>query len=95
MAAIDAGKPPRLKSSGAVSRGWDSLYISLVPLPAAFLIATLVSDALYWMTGRAGWSDISEWLLGAGLASGAFAAADGLIRGIPVAPDDTDDPDLV
>jgi len=60
--------------------GWDSLYVSLVPLPAALMIATLASDGLYWATRSALWSHLSEWLLGAGLASGAIAAADGLIR---------------
>lgn len=77
MATIDAGKPAAPKSLGAA---WDSLYISLVPLPAAFLIATLVSDTLYCTTAHAVWSNVSEWLLGAGLATGAFAAADGLFR---------------
>jgi uncharacterized membrane protein len=61
------------------SRGRDSLYLSLVPLPAAFFIATLVSDVWFWRTGAALWWDASEWLLAAGLATGAYAAADGLI----------------
>jgi len=59
---------------------WDSLYISLVPLPASFLLATLLSDCAYWATANAFWSNLSEWLLGGGLATGAIAAADGLIR---------------
>ena len=59
---------------------WDVLYISLVPLPASFLLATLVSDCAYWATANAFWSHLSEWLLGGGLASGAIAAAEGLIR---------------
>jgi uncharacterized membrane protein len=59
---------------------WDSLYISLVPLPFACMAATLVSDLLTWSTGGAVWLRASEWLLGAGLATGALAAADGLIR---------------
>jgi uncharacterized membrane protein len=80
MASIDAPKPAGGKFVEARLGGWDSLYVSLVPLPAAFLIATLVSDMLFWTTGNATWSNVSEWLLGAGLATGAFAAADGLIR---------------
>ena len=43
---------------------WDSLYISLIPLPAALLGTALVSDGLFWLTG----------------ATGAIAAANGLIR---------------
>jgi uncharacterized membrane protein len=79
MVTIDEGRRggPRLPG---MSEDWDSLYISLVPLPAAFMVATLVSDILYWGTGGAFWSEASEWLLGAGLATGAFAAADGLIQ---------------
>ena len=80
MAAIDAREPARTKSVRAGSGGWDSLYVSLIPLPATFLIATLISDILYWTTAGALWSSVSEWLLGAGLATGAFAAADGLVR---------------
>ena len=58
----------------------DSLYISLIPLPAAFMLATLASDILFCATGLALWSHASEWLIGAALASGAVAATDGLIR---------------
>jgi hypothetical protein len=37
MGTIDAPKPPASRLLGAWSGGWDSLYISLVPLPATFL----------------------------------------------------------
>jgi uncharacterized membrane protein len=59
---------------------WDSLYISLIPLPAALLGAALTSDGLYWLTASALCARASEWLLGAGLATGAIAASEGLIR---------------
>ena len=58
----------------------DSLYISLIPMPAAFMLATLASDILFCATGHPAWPEASEWLLGAALASGALAATDGLIR---------------
>jgi len=58
---------------------WDSLYVSLIPMPAAFMLATLISDALYWLTAAPFWSHASEWLLGAGLATGAIAAAQALV----------------
>src|SRR6202035_5569581 len=80
MAWIDEGRRKPLPPAARRLAGWDSLYFALVPLPAAFMSATLVSDILYWITARALWAHASEWLLGAGLASGAFAAADGLIR---------------
>ena len=51
---------------------WDLLYISLVPLPAALLGAALLSDALYWFTAAAVCARASEWLLGAGLGTGAI-----------------------
>jgi uncharacterized membrane protein len=63
---------------------WDSLYISLVPLPTVLLIAVLISDSLYWATGSPSFSRASEWLLGAGLTTGVIAAADGLIRYVSV-----------
>ncbi len=80
VSIIHLRKPSETKSDGVGSGRWDSLYLSLVPLPAAFMIATLASDLLYWITAGALWSYASEWLLAAGLATGAFAAADGLIR---------------
>ena len=61
-------------------RHWDSLYISLVPLPAALLGVALLADALYWITATALYARASEWLLAAGLATGALSAAEGVIR---------------
>jgi uncharacterized membrane protein len=58
----------------------DSLYISLVPLPAALLGAALIGDVLYWITAAAPYARASEWLLAGGLGSGALAAAEGMIR---------------
>jgi uncharacterized membrane protein len=80
MALTDKGRRKLLTPDAGRLAGWDSLYVALVPLPAVFMSATLVSDILYWVTARALWAQVSEWLLGAGLATGAFAAADGLIR---------------
>jgi len=80
MALIDEARRKPLPPETRRLAGWDSLYFALIPLPAAFMSATLVSDILYWITARALWAHASEWLLGAGLSSGAFAAADGLIR---------------
>ena len=74
---------PRSKAAAPGARRQrrlDSLYISLIPLPAAFMLATLASDILYCATAYPAWSEASEWLLGAALASGALAATDGLIR---------------
>jgi uncharacterized membrane protein len=62
------------------TRALDSLYISLVPLPAALLGAALACDLLFWITGHVLCARASEWLLAAGLASGALSAAEGVIR---------------
>jgi uncharacterized membrane protein len=74
MPIIDEGS-----RKDAEADGWDSLYVSLIPLPAAFMLATLISDGVYWLTAGPFWSRASEWLLGAGLATGAIAAAQALI----------------
>jgi uncharacterized membrane protein len=58
----------------------DSLYISLVPLPAALLGAALLGDILYWVTADALYARGSDWLLAIGLSTGVLAAGDGLIR---------------
>ncbi len=71
---------PPVARSPAGAEAWDLLYFSLVPLPMTLLLAVLVCDGLYWATASAFWSHASEWLLGGGLAAGAVAAADGLIR---------------
>jgi uncharacterized membrane protein len=63
-----------------VPRAWDSLYVSLVPLPAALLGAALLGDVLYWVTATSLYARASEWLLAAGLATGALSAAEGLVR---------------
>jgi len=63
---------------------WESLRIKLIPLPAALLGAALLSDGLYCFTGDAVCARASEWLLGAGLATGAIAGVNGLIRYLSV-----------
>lgn len=61
-------------------RALDSLYISLVPLPTALLGAALAGDLLFLVTGLDLYAHASEWLLAAGLATGALSAAEGVIR---------------
>lgn len=80
MAIIDQVRRSSIHAIDWEPDRWDSLYVSLVPLPAAFMVANLASDLLYCGTGGAFWSHASECLLALALATGAFAAADGLIR---------------
>lgn len=54
------------------------IHPMLVPFPIAFLVATFVSDLIFWRTGNPGWATASLWLLGAALIMAAFAAAAGL-----------------
>jgi uncharacterized membrane protein len=70
----------RYEDEEPTMRALDSLYISLVPLPAALLGAALAGDLLFWITGHALYARASEWLLAAGLASGALSAAEGVVR---------------
>jgi uncharacterized membrane protein len=64
MAAI------RYKNNDLTLHAWDSLYVSLIPLPAVLLGAALVSDVLYWASAAAICARASEWLLVAGLSTG-------------------------
>jgi uncharacterized membrane protein len=54
------------------------IHPMLVPFPIAFLVATFVSDVMFWRTGNPGWATASLWLLGAALIMAALAALAGL-----------------
>src|SRR5215217_706842 len=54
------------------------IHPMLIPFPVAFLVATLVSDLIFWRTGNPGWATASLWLLGAALIIAALAALAGL-----------------
>lgn len=55
------------------------IHPMLVPFPIAFLVAALFADLAFWWTGSPGWATAGLWLLGAGVVTGALAAAAGLI----------------
>ena len=54
------------------------IHPMLIPFPVAFLVATLVSDLIFWRTGNPGWATASLYLLGAALIMAALAALAGL-----------------
>jgi uncharacterized membrane protein len=54
------------------------IHPMLIPFPIAFLVATFVSDLIFWRTGSPGWATASLWLLGAALIMAALAALAGL-----------------
>jgi uncharacterized membrane protein len=51
----------------------------LIPFPSAFLVGAFLSDLAYLRKADAFWARASQWLVGAGLVSGALAAVFGLI----------------
>jgi uncharacterized membrane protein len=50
------------------------LHPGLIAAGSTLLIATFVSDVLYWQTLLFQWNNVSEWLLAAGLILAALAA---------------------
>jgi uncharacterized membrane protein len=50
------------------------LHPGLIASGATLLVATFVSDVLYWQTLLFQWNNVSEWLLAAGLVLAALAA---------------------
>ena len=57
--------------------GGHPIHPMLVPFPIVLLVATFVSDLVFWSTGNLFWADTSFWLLAAGLVMGAVAAVAG------------------
>jgi uncharacterized membrane protein len=53
------------------------IHPMLIPFPIAFLVATFVSDLIFWRTGNPAWSTASFYLLGAALVMAALAAIAG------------------
>jgi uncharacterized membrane protein len=54
------------------------LHPVAVVFPTAFLIATLVTDLVYWWHGDDFWAQMSFWLVTAGFTMGVLAALLGL-----------------
>jgi uncharacterized membrane protein len=55
------------------------LHVMLVPIPVVCFIATLITDIVYSQTAKMLWTDMSAWLLVAGVIVGILAALAGLI----------------
>jgi uncharacterized membrane protein len=53
--------------------------VMLVPIPIVCFIAALITDIVYWQTAKMLWTDMSAWLLVAGVIVACFAALAGLI----------------
>ncbi len=67
------GKNPR----STAQIGGHPLHPMLIPLPITTFLGALATDVAFLTTGEQGWATASNWLLGAGLVSGALAAVTG------------------
>lgn len=72
-----AGKHTEGVSSTAAIAG-HPIHPMLVPFPIAFLVGAFASDIAFWSTMDDFWARMALWLVGAGLVTGALAAAVGL-----------------
>lgn len=68
-----------LRTRSTVSIGNHPLHPALVDFPIAFLTAALLSDLLFWWTGRLHWAEFSFWLIVGGLLTGLLAFLTGLV----------------
>lgn len=55
------------------------LHPILIPFPLGLLTASVIFDVVAMLTGSGGWSEISYWMIGAGVIGGVAAAVFGLI----------------
>lgn len=55
------------------------LHVMLVPIPIVCFVAALITDIVYWQTAGMLWTDMSAWLLVAGVSVAFLAAFAGLI----------------
>ena len=61
---------PREGVKSTVSIAGHPLHPVMIPFPIAFLIGTLVTDIVYWLTTEAFWAGMSFWLIAAGVVMG-------------------------
>lgn len=69
--------PPNPRSTARIAG--HPLHIMLVPIPVTCFIGTLVTDIAYAETANMQWSNMSAWLLTAGLIVALFAVIVGFI----------------
>ncbi|MBR8837964.1 MAG: DUF2231 domain-containing protein [Stigonema ocellatum SAG 48.90 = DSM 106950] len=69
----DSGVPSTVAIAG------HPIHPILVQFPIAFLVATLLSDIIFWFTSDVFWARASFWLIVGGLLGGLAAALTGLL----------------
>ena len=68
---------PNPRSTASVAG--HPLHVMLVPIPIVCFIAALVTDIAYSQTAKMLWTDMSGWLLVAGVIVSLLAGLAGLI----------------
>ena len=56
-----------------------AIHPMLIAFPLGLLVASIVFDVVYLLTGNGKWSEISFWMIAAGVVGGLVAAVPGLI----------------
>lgn len=68
-----------------VAIGGHPIHPALVAFPIVLLTAVLVTDCIYWGSGRSEWAEFSFWLIVGGLLTGFVAFITGLIDFLTIA----------
>lgn len=77
---LKKGKMPQSENPRSTAKiAGHPIHPMLVPFPIAFLIGTLASDVIYWLTTNSFWATASFYLLVAALIMALLAAPAGLI----------------
>lgn len=76
MSTAEANRPT-LEPTVQIAR--HPIHPMLVPFPIVCFIGALITDIVYWQTAEMMWTNISAWLLLAGLIMGVLAGIAGLI----------------
>ncbi len=56
-----------------------AIHPMLIPFPLGLLVASIVFDIVYLLTGNGKWSEIAFWMIAAGVVGGLAAAVFGVI----------------
>ncbi len=70
-----------IRSAAAIV--YQPIYPMLAMVPLAFFTMALVLDIAYWSTSNLTWKHFAEWLLLAGLITGAIAGIAGAVELLP------------
>ena len=66
-----------------------AIHPMLIAFPLGLLGMAVIFDIIYLVTGTAGWTTVSFWMIAAGVVSGLVAAVPGLIDWLLIVPPQT------